>query len=72
MTAKEKKFASNVVLAGMIVLTIAISLFGTAMLQSSGVPADVPIGSAHINVNVMQSPAKTTGDVTLFVLPGMR
>ena len=67
---QEKKLASNIVLAALVVTMILISLAGTAIVESgTSVPKDVPVGSAKVNVNVAQSPARPTGHVSVFVLP---
>ena len=62
---------SNLVLAGLVVLTIFVSLVGTALVQT--VPdyevQGVPVGSAHVSLNVAQSPAIPTAHVALYVLP---
>ena len=71
MARKQKKFASNYMIACLLGLTIVISLVGTAIVHYSGpsVPQDVTVSSAKVTVNVAQSPARPTGQVTLFVLP---
>jgi hypothetical protein len=68
---RSKKFAPNIVLAGLVALTIAASVVGTALVQSAiySAPQDVPVGTAKVNVNVLQSPARPTAQVTLYVMP---
>lgn len=65
---RQNKATSNKVLAVLILAALAISLVGNFVVNVS-VPHDVPVGSAHVSVNVAQAPSRTTGEVTLFVLP---
>ena len=57
-------------LAALVVIVMVISVIGVTLgPQTIAIPADIPIGNANVGVNVIQSPAKTTAQVSLFVLP---
>ncbi len=70
---QDKKIASNVVLAGLVILIIGITVVGTVLLQSSiFVPKDLTSGNADVRVNVEKAPQRSTGEVTLNVISRLK
>ena len=65
---RGKTNVTNIVLAALVIATVAISLVGTMMVQSISYKQGSPLGTGEVRVNVAQAPSNGAAQVTVNIV----